>query len=76
MLIFMFCEFGENLTSKCNQFDEKVGQCQWYLLPIEIQKIFLTVMANSQQPMIIRGYGNVFCVRNFFKKVIAIALKL
>lgn len=68
-LVFCCCELGELVTNQFNMFDNELCRCDWYLLPIEVQRIFVIVMANAQNLMIIRGYGNIVCTRNAFKEV-------
>lgn len=67
--IFFFCEFGEMLTNQFNVFDEELCQCDWYAFPVEIQRMLVIVMINTQQTTALRGYANTFCTRDFFKKV-------
>lgn len=64
-----FCEFGEMVTSQFDAYDIEIYRCGWYLLPIEMQKLFLIFKSNTQQPKIIRGYGNILCTREIFKEV-------
>lgn len=57
----------------CNQFEmfnHELDQCNWYLYPIKMQRMLAIVMVNSQQTVFIRGYGNLACVRDYFKRVI------
>lgn len=69
ILLFLFCEGGEQLTGEYNQFDEALCQCKWYLFPMDAQKMLLIFMPNSQQPLLIQSYGNLVCARNSFKTV-------
>lgn len=49
--------------------NDAFGQCNWYLLPIEMQQMMLIVVVNAQQPTIVRGFGNTSCGRQSFKQV-------
>lgn len=69
--IFAFCEFGERVTHQFNLFNEKFCHCDWYLLPIEIQRMYLIVLVGVQDPVMIRGFANTLCSRDAFKKVIS-----
>lgn len=68
-VVFIFCEFGEKVSTQFQYFNDELCKCDWYLLPIEMQRILLTVMTNSQQPIFIQGYGNTLCIRYSFNKV-------
>lgn len=57
------------ITAQFTAFKDEFGQCKWYLFPIEMQRMFVIVMANAQQPIILSGFGNVYCLREVFKKV-------
>lgn len=70
ILIFFFCELGEMVTDQFHQFSDELGQCSWYLFPIELQRMLVTFMVNAQQPVIIHGFGNTLCTREAFKLVI------
>lgn len=67
---FLICEFGERLSSKYEMFHKKLHECNWYSLPIEIQRMYLIFMAHTQQTPNISCYGNFTCTPNTFKKVI------
>lgn len=67
--LFRFCEVGERVTNQFNVYNKELDRCKWYKYPIEIQRIFATAVLNSQQPVIIRGYGNTLCTRDAFRQV-------
>ena len=67
--IFFFCEFGERVTYQFEMFNHELDLCNWYLYPIEMQRMLIIVVANAQQSMFVRGYGNLACVRDAFKRV-------
>lgn len=68
-IISFHCEFGEFVMNQFGKFNDQLCQCNWYLLPIEIQRILVIAMLNTQQPVIIRGIANAMCTREVFKKV-------
>lgn len=69
ILLFLFCEFGEQLTSEFNMFDEALCQSNWYSFPVYVQKLLLILMPNTQEPMLMQSYGNLVCARASFEKV-------
>lgn len=69
MAILFFCEFGEMVGSAVDAFDAELCQCDWYEFPIEMQKLLATFMLSTQRSTVFRGYGDIPCNRNYFKKV-------
>lgn len=49
-------------------YDQSI-QCEWYLFPLEIQRIFLIFINDLQMPVFIRGYGGISMTRDTFKQV-------
>lgn len=72
VIIFLTCELGEMVYDSFDEFNNALNQCNWYLFPIEVRRIFALMITNAQQPVTIRGYGNTRCVREYFKQVISI----
>lgn len=68
-LLGTFCEFGEMVTKQYDKFYDELCRINWYLLPIEIRKILIIVLIETQRPTIIKGYGNIPCTREAFKMV-------
>lgn len=69
LIIFSMCEFGEMVNNRFDLFDDELCECKWYTFPIELQKLLLTFMSNTQREAIIRGIGSTECNREAFKKV-------
>lgn len=67
--MFIFCNLGENMTTRFSQIDNLIYCCDWYTFPYEIQRILPTVMMSAQQPIIFQGFANLKCTREAFKKV-------
>lgn len=70
LISFLYCELGEMIKNEFNIFNEELCQCKWYLFSIDVQRMILIFMSDAQQPMLLRGYGNIVCTRNSFKNVI------
>lgn len=68
-IIFCVCEFFERTTDHLEKLGDALYECEWHLFPIDMQRILVTVMANAQQPIMIRGFGNTLCIRDSVKKV-------
>lgn len=67
--MFVFCEFGEGVRAQFEQVDELIYECDWYEFPLEIQRILPTVFLLGQQPVLLKGFANLICTREAFKKV-------
>ncbi|XP_055306350.1 odorant receptor 94a-like [Sitodiplosis mosellana] len=68
--IYLFCDFGDNVTEKFSDINDAIYECNWYSFPKEVQRIWPFVMVSAQQPLIIQGFGNIPCTRQAFKSVI------
>lgn len=69
ILIFFLCQCGQFVTNQFDDFDDKLYQCNWHLFPIEIQRMLVIVMTNTQRPSTVHGFANTFCTRDAFKGV-------
>lgn len=68
-IILMSCYFGEMVTNQFESFNNELDKCNWYTFPNDFQKMFVIVLQNAQKPVIIYGFGNIFCMRDAMKKV-------
>lgn len=68
-LLYFKCELGERLNNKFEQFNDAVNQCDWYLFPFEVQRMFITMVMNAQQSIRVHGFGNISSSRETFQKV-------
>lgn len=66
---FLLCTFGEQVSNQLDAITNAIYQCEWYLFPVEVQKMSLTAMTATQQPVIFCGFGNILLARNTFKMV-------
>lgn len=67
--IFLYCEFGENVTSRFDDVYKAICESDWHSFPIEIQKNLPIIMVAAQHHVHINGFGNVSFSRQTFKKV-------
>lgn len=68
-MVFFNSELGERVTLQFNAFNELLCQSEWYLLPLDVQRMLVIFMMDTEQPAVIQGYGNIECTRASFKKV-------
>lgn len=67
--VFMFCDLGEKVSNGFDTLNESIFIGDWYTLPIEIQRILPTILLATQKPVTLRGFGNIPCMRQTFRKV-------
>lgn len=65
----LFCHFGEIVSSRFDEIDNAMFQSEWYLFPNRIQRVLPLVISGTQQPVIIRGFGNLLLTDDSFKRV-------
>lgn len=64
----MACELCQRIENAFAQIDDAIGQFDWYLFPIEIQRILPTIIVMAQQPVTVECFGSASCNREQFKK--------
>ena len=69
MTVFFASEIGQRLTDGFADIANKIYKIDWYLLPMEIQRMLPTIMINTQQPTFIECFGSLTCSRDTYKKV-------
>lgn len=67
--VFFLCHFSENVSTSFEKLNDRLFECDWYLLPNELQRSFFITTIAVQEPIHIRGFGNVLCTRQSFKEV-------
>lgn len=70
--IFFFCEFGERVSYGFEEINDTLNNLDWYLFPIEIQRMIPTTMIFFQAPVVVRIVGSFACSRYVFDRVSAI----
>lgn len=70
-LIFtwIFCHFGEQVSNSFTEIYEENCNFNWYQFPLNIQRTMLDVIGATQQPIVLRGFGNILCIQRTFKQV-------
>lgn len=67
--MFVFCHFGEIMSTRFDEIDNAMSQNEWYLFPIRTQRVFPLVISVTQQPVVICGFGNLLLTHDSFKRV-------
>lgn len=74
-LTFATCEIGQRLQSTFTEIEDTVYQLQWYLYPIQIQRMLIPITIYTQQTVVIQFFGSIACSREQFKKVSHLSIK-
>lgn len=67
--MFSVCEIGQSVDNQFDRLSDMVYECDWYLLSLTLQRMLITVIANAQEPVSIRSFGNIKCSRESFMRV-------
>lgn len=67
--IFFACELGERISDRFDVFNAELSRCDWNLLSIKMQRMYLIFLLSTQQPVHIKCYGDIVCTRETFKEV-------
>lgn len=65
-----YCYFASRITFKIQNMSYVVFHCQWYELPVELQKNVQPIIACAQMKRTVHGYGLFNCDLEGFMKVI------
>lgn len=66
---FIVCEFGQRVNTAFEELNDRIDEFDWYMYPMEIQRIAPIIMAAIQRRVIVQAFGNIVCIRQLFKKV-------
>lgn len=71
-LVFMYAEFGNQISSQFDKIFDGFFEFDWYTFPLEIQQLMSTIIITAQKPMELRALGGTPSSRMTFKAVIFI----
>lgn len=63
------CEMGERACAMFGAVDETMDTIDWYLYPIEIQRMLPAIMIATQKPIYVELFGSITASRETFGKV-------
>lgn len=69
VLIFIFCDLCEKLSTAFDDIWDVTGQLEWYLYPSEMKRSLLFIIMNAQQEIVVECYGSISCGLETFKNV-------
>lgn len=67
--IFIICDVCQRTSNAFDEIFEEIIQSDWYLFPEEIKQTLPIILADLQQPVVMRIFGNILGCRDTFKKV-------
>lgn len=73
--LFLFCFYGKFATDSFEKMSNCLYECNWQGLPIDLQKFFIIIVANSQKPLYYNGFGLTTLDLETFSKVNACTKK-
>lgn len=69
VLIFGVCEFGERLSFKFEEINDRYDQFAWYRFPSNIQCMLPVLIMVAQKPVRLCVFGKISCGRITLKTV-------
>lgn len=69
--LFTFCYFGEHVTRRLEDVNGMFYQCDWFLFPIEVQKLMPVIIMNAKQPIYIGKIAGLYASLEVFGNVIS-----
>lgn len=70
ILVFISCELGQRMGDAFEEIGITIGEFDWYLFPIKIQRMLPMIIADAQQPVEVECFGSIACTRETFRKVV------
>lgn len=67
--VFVACELGQRISNASIEINDVFDQFNWYLFPVEIQRILPTAILYVQQPIEVKFFGSSSCSREQAKRV-------
>lgn len=74
--VLIACELGHRMNSSFERIVFTIEQLDWYLFPIEVQRMLPMIIAIAQQPVTLECFGSIMCNREVFKNVSAVLINL
>lgn len=68
-LVYSACEIGQQVSNAFDEINDEIDLLDWYLYPIEIQRMLVPIMIYAQKPAVVNFFGSVECSREQVKKV-------
>lgn len=69
-LVFATSEIGQRVETTFDEINDSFCQLNWYLYPIEVQRMLIPILIYTEKPVVINFFGSITCSREQFKKVL------
>lgn len=69
IVLFVTCELGDQISMEFDEINDQINEFNWYLCPLNVQKMLPAMMMNLQQPVDFKCFGSSACNRSTFKEV-------
>lgn len=67
--LYLYCMAGARLTTNCIMFSDALFESNWWKMPNHLQKYFILLIAETQKPLFLEGYGIIRITLEAFTKV-------
>lgn len=67
--LYLFCNFGNDVTTRFSSLNVTIFHSPWYSMPADVQQYLRLMIVNTQKPIYMKGFANIDCTRDIFKKV-------
>lgn len=55
-ILFLYCYFGEMASNSFEKMINLLFECNWSILPVDLQKYLIIMIANAQRPIFYHGF--------------------
>lgn len=70
-VVLLICELGQRLTDAFDELCDTIEGFDWYLFPIDIQRMVPTLLIAAQKQVVLVCFGSISGTRDTFKRVSA-----
>lgn len=68
--LYLYCFAGAIVSNNCLMFADALFESNWHKMPNKFQKYFVIMIAETQQPIYLEGYGIIRISLETFTKVL------
>lgn len=65
----LVCEMGERVCDMFSAIDETMDEIDWYLYPIDVQRMLPAIMIVAQKQIYVEFFGSITASRETFRQV-------
>lgn len=72
ILLLGICGFSQRISNAFEEINDVIVQFDWYLFPIEINRMLPTILLVTQHSVALKCFGSMACNRETYKMVCSI----